>query len=384
MLPPSISLCVVVPLRMLCALALLAWAAGASADPYTPCGTAPRSGCLAPAPSPGIPSPLSVPGKEHSTATDRHTGNSPPAPAAGCPANPGQNVRWDGAGGTDDSFDYDRETDALGNRGDALALDVIDDTAALLFSVEGSGDIWVEPTAAAGGAAAGAVWASIAPDVEGMCAATDLDGLEVWGADTQAPSDDANRFSRVGDPFNGGFGDRVPVYAHPGEIPLCEWTALAASVAGLLSLSPTQEAFLAANGDLDAMLVFSGPEQAPADSPPPGTAPGIIWSLRPITIPVDGGNPAVPLDGGEIFIGSCFPGFAATYLTHGGHVWDTAFSVTATFGVASENVDALEAVASVAPSVPALSPLGLVLLVATLAASGAAGLALAHRRRAAA
>jgi hypothetical protein len=70
----------------------------------------------------------------------------------------------------------------------------------------------------------------------------------------------------------------------------------------------------------------------------------VIYSIEPLSVP---GTP-IAFDGGEIFIykGANTP---TTFLNHGGHLWDTAFDVRATFGVQNENVDALEAAATFVP-----------------------------------
>jgi hypothetical protein len=353
--------------------------------PYTLC--AGRGGCVAPAAGPTIPAPERVPGKEHTTDADRHTGNAPPAPGPGCPANPGQDVAWDGLGGTDDSFDYEpgdaHETDAHANRGDALFDEVVADTAALIFSVEFDPDLTVEPVAAVGGAAIGRTWAPAA-SIEGMCGAADIDAVELWGDDGPPGSDDATRFSRFGDPFDPVLppvGGRTSIHAHPGAVPLCATAALAASIGALYGATPAQLADLEAGIDLDAMMVDGDPEQSTGDTPSPGTAPTkLIWSVRPIAVAADpgGGNPApISLDGGEIFVGDCLGG-PAVFLTHGGHVWDTPFPVMATFGLVSENVNALEAVAN-GPKVPTLGPVALVGLTAAM--GGLAWLRLRRSRR---
>ena len=56
-------------------------------------------------------------------------------------------------------------------------------------------------------------------------------------------------------------------------------------------------------------------------------------------------------------------GQPAVFLEHGGHVWDTAFDVRGTFGVRTENIDALEAA-----SVPEPATLLIVASAATLLA----------------
>jgi hypothetical protein len=67
----------------------------------------------------------------------------------------------------------------------------------------------------------------------------------------------------------------------------------------------------------------------------------IMFSIEPV---------AQKVDGGEIFVWDGIVGNPASFLNHGGHLWDTAFQVAATFGTGSENVNALEAVSTPEPS----------------------------------
>lgn len=74
----------------------------------------------------------------------------------------------------------------------------------------------------------------------------------------------------------------------------------------------------------------------------------ILFSIAPI---------AGVFDGGEIWTWNKAVGGAASFLDHGGHLWDTDFEVMLTFGTASENVDALEAVDGICPpNVPCQVP----------------------------
>ena len=73
----------------------------------------------------------------------------------------------------------------------------------------------------------------------------------------------------------------------------------------------------------------------------------ILFSIAPIDL--DGGgitNNAGDIDGGEIFYWSGVNGQPASFLFHGGHLWDTAFGVQNTYDTPSENINALEAVAT--------------------------------------
>ncbi|MBW2400450.1 MAG: hypothetical protein JRG80_14405 [Deltaproteobacteria bacterium] len=62
----------------------------------------------------------------------------------------------------------------------------------------------------------------------------------------------------------------------------------------------------------------------------------ILFSIRAV--------PQANFDGGEII--RLPAGGAASFLSHGGHDWDSAFATAATFESNSEDVDALEATPS--------------------------------------
>ena len=91
------------------------------------------------------------------------------------------------------------------------------------------------------------------------------------------------------------------------------------------------------------------------------------------------------VDGGEIVYWTCCVA-PATFLSHGGHLWDTAFNVSAAFGLGmgNEDVDALEAappghvLAPSAPGVPVMGFVGAALLGSALLVA----IWLALRRRA--
>jgi len=214
-------------------------------------------------------------------------------------------------------FGSSGEVDALANNGDFLFFGVMLNTADLLVSF--LGDPPNPPGIAVYGETppgAVGVWALQAdlsnPDPPGDV--EDVDGLELWGP---FGASDANMFSLVGDP--GGFS----VYYFPppagpavGYVPKAVIAAAVAPFCG------------AVDPDLDALMVFDlggwfdGVWNA---------GDRIIFSIR-----AAGG-----CDGGEIWV-LPFGGLAA-FLVHGGHVWNTAFPVGATFGVPTEEVDAIEA-----------------------------------------
>lgn len=334
----------------------------ANAFPWTPASS------VIPYPGPGIPTPLATPGKDFSNHRDRN------AAAVG---DAEQVIAWDGAPGTSgvrDAFDYsgsrigypevelDQEVDALANVGDALYDAVIADRAALLFSVGntapapgGLGDNHIYFEAAHGFGpppVADGIWA--APlDIDGMAPPDDVDGLEVWGGDH---FDDADHYSIYGDPFVtlGAGSAKVAVWKYTPGLPGSSVPAfLTTDLAAAIDLQLTGVGFggdvwshLVEEMDVDATMVQGGK---------------LLFSIAPTIVP---GTP-IFFDGGEIFVYDG-PGLPTKYLHHAGHDWDTTFGVVAAFshlGVASENINALEAVATPEPSSLILALLGLVALV---------------------
>jgi hypothetical protein len=309
----------------------------AGANPWVPIASP-----VTPAAGSAIPAPNVVPGKDFSDARDRD--------AAGVP-DPEQVVAWDGSGGVRDSFDYthmDLQVDGIAAGGDALFLALRDNQAALLFSVETDPNILFERETGLPGSVAGSgVWAT-ALDLDAMNPPLDTDGLEIWGGDN---NDDSDRYSLAGDPGAVG-GPRVAVWSFtPPGGPSAAHT-LTTDLAAAMDL---QFAGVGVGGpywsqlvelmDVDALMTFG---------------PQVTFSIRPIQFQV-GTGPApinVVFDGGEIFLYDG-AGVATKFLDHGGHLWDTAFDVRGTFGLNSENVDAIEAVSVPEPSPIALLVLGL-------------------------
>lgn len=298
----------------------------ASATGYNPTGP-----YVYAAPGSGIPGPANVPGLEFSDRVDRDAAN----PSA---ADPEQNIAWDGTGGTADTFDYsgtrtladgsvdiDRQVDALANYGDALFQEVAYlNTAALLFSVSADPNIYFEAISGASG-----IWATPAM-IDGVTAVTDVDALEVWGpaGSPNSPADDSNMYSLETD-ANG-----VAVWHYDGTSSSA-WVTVA-EIGTAIGLDDSLWGLL----DLDGLMMYGD---------------ALLFSIAPIHT-VAGG---LIYDGGEIWVWDGSPNSAASFLNHGGHVWDTAFDVRGTFGVQSEDINALEAVATIIPEPASLALLAL-------------------------
>ena len=320
------------------------------AGPYAPQGP-----FINPSPGPDVPTPTQVSGKEYSDHLDKNTGGA----AAGPLPDPEQVISWDGVGGVQDSFDYtgsrlpnddnDREVDALANPHDALFFNVQGNTSALLFSVDGYANVHVEKTDGTAG-----IWAT--PPAIDQHGVTDVDGLEVWGVEpdgtgTDVPTGDATRYSLENPPPSGDpLGISVWGYNPTAHASYSVWSSFELASA-ILPLAPagTELPLIEELLNLDGMMNYGG-----SDETDPDPNERIIFTIDPILNP----QGAVVFDGGEIFYFQRNGG-SASFLNHGGHLWDTAFSVSGTFNLASENVNALESVATTAIPLPAAAWLGM-------------------------
>ncbi|MCG8408982.1 MAG: VWA domain-containing protein [Phycisphaerales bacterium] len=229
-----------------------------------------------------------------------------------------------------DIVDYGRpeQVDALANGEDAYFSGVVNNTADLLVSFAGDpggNAVWFETPAGA----TGILWTQVDfsnPDPPGNF--EDTDGLELWGP---LNGSDADFFSEVGDPGPPIGGCSVvtirPPCGIPPALPLCCFIPRAAIVATVVSLGYTGPTELI---ELDALMV----QRACPFGASFGPGDRIIFSIRDTT----GGGAS--FDGGEIIV---LPfGAPAFFLLHGGHLWNTAFNVAGTFGVATEEVDSIE------------------------------------------
>ena len=258
-----------------------------------------------------VPSPDEVPGKEYSNSNDiNDTGT----------ADPEQTLNWDTDPPTD-AFDFsgtregdseEREVDALAYPFDHLFEEVTQNQVPLLFSTDGDSRIFFERTDGSFG-----IWAE--PPL-----ATDVDGLEVWDEEGEFGRSDAYIYSLEGDPDVGNTGafGRISVWGFDDNLIDTVPYLTAFQVADAIGRPD-----LADSIDLDAMMMLSSFDSGIAEW---------LFSIAPI----DG------FDGGEIWVWDGVTQGGAEFLNHGGHIWDTAFCVQCTFGTASENINALEAVAA--------------------------------------
>ncbi len=265
-----------------------------------------------------------------------------------------------------DTFDFNvtehlaADVDALANCQDAYFAELIawpSSVVDLLISFEGDPPV---PGSAVyyemRGGAVGRLWSQVSlcnagGGVDGSV--EDVDGLELWG---ELDIDDANMFSLVGDP--GG----ISVWSFLGDPPLpVPYISRATIFAAVQSLGFTG---VEAQVDVDAIMVWN--EHCDGEWGVAG-ADTIVFSIRA----------AANWDGGEIVelrnlgVGPN----EAFFLDHGGHLWDTAFSVAAAFGVTTEEVDGIEAAFVEAlpreGDIPTVSDWGLIILMLMLLTAGA-------------
>lgn len=269
-------------------------------------------------------SALLTPGKEYSNLIDQTAGGAPL---------PGNVVSWNGAGGAVDGGVLaipgatNIEVDALANTGDAFYQQVaFFNSAALLFSIAGdpgnagnpAGKIAVHAEDDLGGMSIWAYNNIPGPTVNGLAGTVnDLDGLEVWG-----PDFDTNAFSIFGD------GAGIAVYDLAGGALVT--TAQLVTMLIPFGLGPNDRV------DLDALMMGFN-----------DGAVSILFSIR-----ANG-----TFDGGEIWVGNVGT-LTASYLLHGGRVWDTANNVAALTQCNTEEIDALEATELV-PEPASMAALGI-------------------------
>ena len=274
-----------------------------------------------------LPAPIDVPGKAISDWV--LTGDQD---STGTP-NPHLTREWLGDGTTTDSLDYSAalaaiippvapitEVDALANLGDYLFDEVVNDYSTLLVSprelqpspISGLDEIYYQ-TSTPFGSQRGS-WARNAPDIGGAppvgtnVPPEGIDGLEVWG-----PADH-NMFSLYDDPFDAS-GRNVSVFyfdvGNGTAAPYIYNDELRAAIGA----DPSTDPFI----DLDAMMVYDDTGDAIFNA-----NDSILFSIEETLS--SGGT----YHGGELWVWTF--GGAATFLNHGGVVWDTANQPGALFG----------------------------------------------------
>jgi hypothetical protein len=267
---------------------------------------------------------------------------------------PGQITLWDGVGGVAlgpvlplgvSPF----QIDALAHRNDAFFNEVsFFNTASLLISVKrdaAANSVWYENPDASRG-----VWATKAQ--VNAAGVSDLDALEVWGPEGVSDTDFLSSHGDLG-------GSAIVTKNGLTALTSAELAAAIGLVPGAgtvngVALSDALIRNLIQQVQLDG-LMYDRSSPAPFLDIIPGTGAvpvpvdafvgdDILFSIEPISFATTNGVVTL-FDGGEIWtytIGSLVP---AAFLDHGGHLWNTPFDVKGSFGVDSEDVDALEAVA---------------------------------------
>lgn len=323
-------------------ICVLVWGADARAQ------QAVISGPRVPVEYTNVPDEMSA-GCVHNGADPHQVLYTEPLDAAGCP------LIWD-------TFDFDvtehvaADVDALANCQDGYFAELIAWPASVVdMLVSFEGDLPDPPGSAVyyekQTGVTGFLW-----EQANLCNAgggfdggvDDVDGLELWG---DLDVDDANMFSLVGDP--GGTSVWSYLGGPPVPVPYISQATIFVAVQSL------GFAGVAAEVDVDALMVWD--EFCDGMW---GVAGGdtVVFSIRA----------AANWDGGEIVVLN--PAGGASFLNHGGHLWDTAFPVAATLGGDTEEVDAIEAAfVDALPrevDIPTLSEWGLVVLVLMLIAAG--------------
>jgi hypothetical protein len=329
-----------------------------------------------PAPSPVLPAPINVPGKEVSFGNlTAQEGDRDQLFAS----SPGQALFFDGvnilpqSGLRNSHFYGNLQVDALSNISDILFYEIRNNTTNLLFSVQNdrwgnaifaehpNGDIslWSTTKGVVGNffssfgslVVNGNSSSVIDPDPSYPLTSTghliDVDGLEVWGPEPSAhglnsgtddPNYDANVFSPEGDgPFSVKCVDALANCHLYTQV----------DIANAIGRSD-----LAASIDVDGLMTAI----SSAVDLQGKNYLEMHFSIRPIDV----------FDGAEIWTWNGQPGTLATPLMHGGHLWNTAFNLRQTLinkgfpdpglsnSGAEVNLDAMEAASTVPGPLPVL------------------------------
>jgi hypothetical protein len=333
-----------------------------------------------------------------------------------------------GNSGSVDAFDYgvpgfnfpNGQVDSLANHGDFLFKEVTSNLSTLLFSVTGDIDaasvlpppgagapiivpkahVHFEDPAGPDAMSPFDIWAGFEAPPAGPGPGPgvnhhpvwDVDALEVWGPEPPSHDGsvspvtegyvgtvntaDSDRFSLDVDAASG-----VSVWAYDiptkFSVPFIPHSEIVAAVEALF-LGPGLRFDNETRNeiDLDASMVRDLGIASPT-APLWGPGDELLFSIDPIlrgtVLDASGAvvGPAPLIDGGEIMhlVKTAFglgPGtFVNSFLSHGGHLWDTAFPVAATFGYYYEDVDALESVGTLTgeTDIPTPEPASLVLVL---------------------
>lgn len=281
-----------------------------------------------------VPSVRRVPGKDYTDALDvTHV----PTPHA---VNPSQLGMFDGLGGAQDGLRLgdmvsqlgEFNVDAQSQVNDVLFDAVVANRAPLIVSTSFDGmlndDVALAAERTTGAVQSFAKREQVVRHPHPGGTLRDIDSVDLWGPEAEPH---AGFYSFQSDP--GGTAVFSNLVLAPGGVqPYLSTTQIANAIG-----DPEVAQIL----DVDAIMVRDvGDGFNPFDGEF-NQGDAIMFSIAPI---VDA-NGGVRYDGGEVWVWE--HGQPADFLKHGGHVWDTAFDVGATFRVNTENIDALEAAGAV-------------------------------------
>ena len=336
-------------------------------------------------------------------------------------------------------FNYpEGQIDALANHADFLLPQIVRNEATLLFSVTADIDaasvlpvpggppagivpkahVHFEDPSGPDAASPGDIWAPFEAPTAGLGpgpgvnhhTVRDVDALEVWGPEPPSHSRPDGVPTDVKEGYLGGFpgpstadADRFSLdFDAASGVSVWAYDIAAATVAPYIPhadiVAAIEELFLGPGFkfddetrrwiDVDGTMVRGLGDPDPAVG---GWAVGdeLLFTIDPVengtAVGPDGSSVAAPLiDGGEIMhLVKTAPGggpgtFAVSFLSHGGHLWDTAFDVRGTFGYYYEDVDALEAVGTLTGDTDISTPEPSSILLLAL---GALGLTIGSGRR---